>query len=30
MTPDTGATRFIGLAMLFTLVGLVCLGYFSR
>jgi hypothetical protein len=26
MTPDTGVTRFIGLAMLFTLVGLVLLG----
>jgi hypothetical protein len=29
MTPDSGATRFIGLAMLFTLVGLVFLGYLS-
>ena len=30
MTPDTGVTRFIGLAMLFTLVGLVLLGYLTR
>ena len=29
MTPDTGVTRFIGLAMWFTLVGLVLLGYLS-
>ena len=29
MTPDTVVTRFMGLAMLFTLVGLVLLGYLS-
>jgi hypothetical protein len=29
MTPDTGATRFLGLAMLIALVGLVFLGYLS-
>jgi hypothetical protein len=29
MSPDTGATRFISLAMLFTLVGLVFLVYLS-
>jgi hypothetical protein len=29
MISDTGATRFLGLAMLFTVVGLVFLGYLS-